>query len=41
MSAHHFIEEKKLEKETELEKIVKQEWQEIMGQKEYPEKDNW
>lgn len=41
ISAHHIIEEKKQEKETELEKIAKQEWQEIMGQKEYPENEKW
>ena len=41
VSAHRIIEEQKLQREVESEKIAKQEWQEIMGQKEYPENEKW
>lgn len=39
--AHEIIEEKKMEKKIEIEKIEKQEWQQIMGQKEYPQNEKW
>lgn len=39
--AYQIIEKQKVETEIELEKNEKKEWQEIMGQKEYPEKEKW
>lgn len=41
VKAYQIIEEQKVEKEIELEKNEKQEWQEIMGQKKYPENEKW
>lgn len=39
--AYQIIENQKLEKKIELEKKERGEWQEIMGQKEYPENEKW
>ena len=41
VKAYQIIEKQKVEKEIELEKKEKQEWQEIMGQKGYPEDEKW
>lgn len=41
VKAYQIIEKQKVEKEIELEKNEKREWQEIMGQKEYPENEKW
>ena len=39
--AYQIIENDKAEKAIELEEAEKKEWQEIMGQKEYPENEKW
>lgn len=41
VKAYQIIEKQKVETEIELEKKEKREWQEIMGQKEYPENEKW
>lgn len=41
VEAYQIIEKQKVETEIELEKKEKREWQEIMGQKEYPENEKW
>ena len=41
VKAYQIIEKEKVEKAIELEKNEKKEWQEIMGQKEYPENEKW
>lgn len=41
IKAYQIIEKQKVETERELEKKEKREWQEIMGQKEYPENEKW
>ena len=41
VEAYQIIEKDKGEKATELEKNERKEWQEIMGQKEYPENEKW
>lgn len=41
VKAYQIIEKQKVEREIELEKNEKREWQEIMGQKEYQENEEW
>ena len=41
VKSYQIIVKQKVEKELEIERKEKQEWQKIMGQKEYPENEKW